>query len=35
MLQIFDHADDVIPLPMLDCELLLAQVYRGIDFAQA
>ena len=35
MLQIFDQADDVIPLPMLDCELPLAQVDRGIDFAQA
>ena len=35
MLQIFDHADDVIPLPMLDCELPLTQIYRGIDFAQA
>ena len=35
MLQIFDHADDVIQLPMLNCELLLAQVYRGIDFAKA
>ena len=35
ILQIFDSADDVIPLPMLDCELPLTQVYRGIDFAQA
>jgi len=25
----------VIPLPMLDCELSLAQVYRGIDFADS
>ena len=33
MLQIFDSAEDVIPLPMLDCELPLSQVYRGIEFA--
>ena len=35
MLQIYDHADDVIPLPQVGCELPLAQVYRGIDFAKA
>ena len=35
MLQIFDSADDVIPLPMLDCELPLEQVYRGILFDEA
>ena len=35
MLQIFDHAHDVIPLPMLHCELPLEQVYRGIGFAEA
>ena len=34
-LQIFSNAEDVIPLPTLDCELPLAQVYRGIDFAEA
>ena len=35
MLQIYDSADDVIPLPVLDCELPLAQVYRGIELAEA
>ena len=35
MLQMFDSVDDVVPLPMLDCELPLAQVYRGIEFADA
>ena len=35
MLQIHDSADDVIPLPMLDCELPLAQVYHGIEFADS
>ncbi|MDE2776020.1 MAG: Uma2 family endonuclease [Chloroflexota bacterium] len=34
-LQIFNNAEDVIPLPMLDCQLPLAQVYRGIEFAVA
>ncbi len=34
-LQIFSDAEDVIPLPTLDCELPLAQVYRGIEFADA
>ena len=34
-LQIFSNAEDVIPLPMLDCKLPLAQVFRGIDFAEA
>ena len=34
-LQIFNNAEDVIPLPVLDCELSLAQVYRGIEFADA
>ena len=33
-LRIFEGEDEVIPLPMLNCELPLAQVYRGIDFAQ-
>jgi len=32
-LRVFNRRDDVIPLPMLECELLLAQVYRGIEFA--
>lgn len=32
-LQIFSNTEDVIPLPMLDCELALGQVYRGIEFA--
>lgn len=35
MLQIFDSAADVIPLPMLNCELPLEQVYRGIQFEEA
>ncbi len=34
-LQIFSNAEDVIPLPMLDCDLPLGQVYRGIEFADA
>lgn len=34
-LQIFSNAEDVIPLPMLDCQLPLGQVYRGIEFAEA
>ena len=34
-LQNFSNPENVIPLPMLDCELPLAQVYRGIDFADA
>ena len=34
-LQIFSNAEDVIPLPMLDCHLPLEQVYRGIEFADA
>ena len=28
--QVFTSLDDVLPLPMLDCELPLDQVYRGI-----
>ena len=35
LLRIFNHDDDVIPLPMLDCELPLAQVYRGLVFEEA
>ena len=31
-LRVFNQAADVIPLPMLDCELPLEQVYRGILF---
>ncbi len=30
-LQEFSSADDVIPLAMLNCDLPLAQVYRGLD----
>jgi Uma2 family endonuclease len=33
--RMFSNEDDVIPLPMLNCELPLAQVYRGIEFAEA
>ena len=33
--RVFNQAEDVIPLPMLDCELPLEQVYRGIEFAKA
>lgn len=33
--RIFNRAEDVIPLPMLDCHLPLEQVYRGIEFADA
>ena len=34
-MRLFTKSDEVISLPMLDCELPLAQVYRGIDFAVA
>ncbi|MCY3796513.1 MAG: Uma2 family endonuclease [Chloroflexi bacterium] len=34
-LQIFSDAEDVIPLPMLDCQLPMEQVYRGIEFADS
>jgi len=34
-LRVFSDQDAVIPLPMLDCDLPLAQVYRGIEFAEA
>lgn len=34
-LQIFSHAEDVIPLPKLDCGLPLEQIYRGVEFADA
>ena len=30
--QVFAEAGDVIPLAMLDCELPLAEIYRGIEF---
>ena len=30
--QVFVEPEDVIPLPMLDCELPLAQIYRDIEF---
>lgn len=32
-LRVFDSSEDVISLPALNCELPLAQVYRGIEFA--
>lgn len=31
-LRAFSNAEDVLPLPMLDCQLPLEQVYRGIVF---
>ena len=31
-MRLFTKPDDVIPLPMLDCELPLSQIYRGIAF---
>ena len=33
--QRYDSSDDVIPLPMLDCQLPLAEIYRGISFESA
>ena len=33
-LQVFDSIDAVVPLEVLDCELPLAQVYRGITFSE-
>ena len=33
--QVFISLDDVLPLPMLDCELPLDQVYRGISFERS
>ncbi len=35
LLRVFSRPDDVIPLATLDCQLPLAQVYRGIAFAEA
>ena len=32
--QVFDSMDDVIPLKILNCELPLEQVYRGISFGE-
>lgn len=34
-LRVFDQPDDVIPLTALACELALADVYRGIEYAEA
>ena len=34
-LQIFSNAEDVIPLPMLNCDLPLAVIYRGIELSDA
>ena len=33
--RVFNQPEDVIQLPMLDCELPLAQVYLGIVFDEA
>ena len=30
--QRYDSSDDIIVLPMLDCQLPLAEIYRGISF---
>jgi len=35
LLQVYTDPDDVIPLYMLNCELPLAEVYRGISFEEA
>ena len=35
LVRVFNNADDVIPLSALSCELPLAQVYRGVEFAEA
>ena len=32
--RVFNSLNDVVPLPALDCELPLAQVYRGISFSE-
>ena len=32
--QRYDSSDDIIPLPMLDCQLPLAEIYRGIGFTK-
>lgn len=33
--QRYDSSDDIIPLPLLDCQLPLAEIYRGISFESA
>ena len=33
--RVFNQPDDVIPLAALNCEVTLANVYRGIEFAEA
>lgn len=33
--QRYDSSDDIILLPMLDCQLPLAEIYRGISFESA
>ena len=35
LLQVFTDLDDVIPLAMLNCELPLADIYRGISFGES
>ncbi|MCY4071228.1 MAG: Uma2 family endonuclease [Chloroflexi bacterium] len=35
LLQVYTDPDDVIPLEMLNCELPLAEIYRGIRFEEA
>lgn len=35
LLQVYTDPDDVIPLEMLNCELPLAEIYRGITFEEA
>lgn len=35
LLQVYTDPDDVIPLQMLNCELPLAEIYRGISFEEA
>ena len=32
--RVFDQPDDVIPLAALECELPLAEIYKGIEIAQ-
>ena len=34
-LRAYNQEEDVIPLPMLDCDLPLEQVYRGIELSDA
>ena len=35
LVRVYSQPEDVIPLSALNCELPLAQVYRGIEFAEA